>query len=490
MTRRLYNLEPRDATGVFLGMSTAELVLFGGGFILAVVARLAGFPVLACAVILAAGFGAAKIRVSGQPLHEWLPLLAGWALSGGRRGWTAGLPLFPSDTVGDLPPALSGLEVVDVPGAGRRYAAVCDRRAGRATVVLTVEGGQFAGQDAGAQDALLASWGDVLASAATPGSPTIQLGWSDATTPADLADHHAWADRQLADTERAVGDPDGYRALVDELSGVATAHETVVWLTVSGSRLGGGRGKPLDRALAHVPSAVDDLVAVLMSGGLRTDGPVPAAGVWRLLRARIDPAAVATRRASDGRSLAERLGLVGPANGGPVAVSTAWSQMRMDGSFHRTWWVEAWPRRAMPGDWLQGFLTAGESRAMTVAYRPVDPEQSRRRIKSQMNKHAANRAVKAERDRRVTTEDQLAEDAVGDLEGELAAGYAEMLYLGLVTVAAPTIEQLDDAGRRVEQAARAQGMSLRVLHGRQDIAWAGTLPFGLVEPSVLDLVGL
>lgn len=492
MTRRLYNLEPRDTTGVFLGLSTGELALIGTGFLVAVMARLSGAPALVAGAPLLVGVALAKGRLGGRPVREWAPLLVGWAANGvaGRRRWNAPLPLFPSDQAVELPPVLAGLEIIEVPGPGRNLAAVCDRRAGRLTVVLVVEGGQFACQDPAAQDVLLASWGEVLAGHATTGSPVVQIGWCDVATHSGLADHRRWADSQLDDPTRAVvGDPAGYQSLVEEMAGLATVHETVVWLTVSGSRVRGGHGKPLDRAIDHLPTAVDNLTAALGNAGLRTGGPLPVAGLWRLLRSRIDPADHTTRGGGGG-SLAERLGLVGPANGGPLAISTAWSQTRMDASFHRTWWVEAWPRRPVPGDWLQGFLAAGESRAMAVAYRPIDPERSRKRIESQMIKHSANRAIKAERDRRVTETDRRAEEAVGELEAELASGYAEMLYLGLVTVSAPTIDELDAAGRRVEQAARAQGMSLRVLHGRQDVAWAAALPFGLADPSVLDLVGV
>jgi hypothetical protein len=493
MDRRTYNLEPRDTTGVFLGLSTGELALVGTGFVAAVVARLAGFPAPVCAVPLLVGFGLAKLRVAGQPLREWVPLLARWATtstSGGRQ-WFAPLPLFPTGDEAELPPVLRGLEVVEVPALDHAGAIVCDRRAGRATVVMTVAGSQFACQDPAAQDALLAAWGTALATNATAGNPVVQVGWSDAARPSSLAGHRQWASAQLGDLDGMVGDPDGYHDLVEEMSGLAAGHEAVVWLTVSRTQAwGGGRAKALDHALAHLPAAVDNLIAALTNAGLRTDGPLPVPGLWRLLRSRIDPTDATTCSSTDGFSLAEHLRVVGARSGGPLAISTAWSQLRTDASFHRTWWVETWPRSPLPGDWLQGFLTAGESWTMTVAFRPINPERSRKRIESQAKKHAANRAIKAERDRRLTEDDQRAEDALAELEADLASGYAEMLYLGLVTVAAPTIDDLDAAGRCVEQAGRNHGMSLRVLHGRQDIAWAATLPFGLADPSVLDLVGV
>jgi hypothetical protein len=127
---------------------------------------------------------------------------------------------------------------------------------------------------------------------------------------------------------------------------------------------------------------------------------------------------------------------------------------------------------------------------MTVMHRPLDPERSQRRIESQLVKLSAHRARKEERQRRVTEADERTEAAVRDLEAELASGYSEVLYLGLVAVCAPSLDELDTAGRRVEQAARAHGLGLRVLHGRQDVAWAASLPFGLAGPGLLDEAGL
>jgi hypothetical protein len=206
-----------------------------------------------------------------------------------------------------------------------------------------------------------------------------------------------------------------------------------------------------------------------------------------LVRSRIDPTDAS---ANEQGSLAARLGLVGGHNGGPLAVAAGWSELRMDGMFHRVWWVESWPRRPQPGDWLAGFLATGEPLALTVVHRPLDPERSQRRIESQLVKLSAHRARKEDRQQRVTEADERTETAVHDLETELASGYSEVLYLGLVSVAAPSLDELDAAGRRVEQSARAHGMGLRVLHGRQDTGWAATLPFGLVGPGLLDEVGL
>jgi hypothetical protein len=54
-----------------------------------------------------------------------------------------------------------------------------------------------------------------------------------------------------------------------------------------------------------------------------------------------------------------------------------------------------------------------------------------------------------------------------------------------VTVSASTEEELEEHSDVVEQLAREAGIELRVLDGRQDIAWAAALPLGLAPQTLL-----
>jgi hypothetical protein len=476
-----------------MGLSARELAVLGSGLFVSIFFRLAGMPGAVAFVPFALSAVLAKAKVGSRPVLEWVPLLTSWAAAGvtGRRRWAAPLPLLPTTDGAALPPALRGVEVREIPvgGDGRTMAVVSDRRGTRLTVVLAVRGGQFAASDTSRQDGMLEGWGTVLSSFAEASSPVVQVGWSEMATPDVLASHRDWCATRLTAVGVGAGDPDGYLALVDELSGVATAHRTVVWLTVDGQRARDVKGRPASRAEAHLPVAVDNLEAALFDAGLESTGPMGAAELRQLLRERIDPCDPPGPPNPSTGSLAERLGLT-DAETGPMAVSTAWSQMRMDTSFHRTLWVASWPRRPVAADWLNGFLVAGTSRTMTVIHRPVDPTTSQRRIESQLAKLAAHTARKEEKDRRVTEADRRTEEAVHELEAEVASGYSEVLYLGLVTVSAPTLDALDEACRHTVQSARTHGIGLRVLYGRQDVAWAASLPFGLVEPGLLEVMGL
>jgi hypothetical protein len=493
MLGRTYSLEPLDKTGVMLGYGARELAVVGGGLFLTIFLRLVGMPGLYAVVPFALSFAVAKAKVGSRPALEWVPLLAGWVAAGvtGRRQWTAPLPLLPT-TAAAFPPALQGIEVVEIPVGpdGRTVAAVATQRGNRLTAVLAVRGSQFAALDSGGQDGLLDGWGGVLSGFADVASPVVQVGWSEMAMPDDLGAHRAWCDQRVSAVGVGAGDPDGYMGLIDELAGVATDRQTVVWITVDGQKVHDVRDRPPARAAAHLPMAVDDLAAGLFDAGLATSGPLTAAELRQLLRQRLDPCDQAGSDKPGTGTLAERLGLVDAHEAGPMAVATAWSQMHIDASFHRTFWVSSWPRRPVTAEWLNGFLVAGMTRVMTVVHCPLDPSTSQRRIESQLAKLAAHKERKQEKDRRVTEEDLRTEDAVHALENDVASGHGEVLYLGLVTVSAPSLEALDDAARHLIQSARSHGLSLRVLHGRQDAAWVATLPFGLVDPGLLEVMGL
>jgi hypothetical protein len=184
--------------------------------------------------------------------------------------------------------------------------------------------------------------------------------------------------------------------------------------------------------------------------------------------------------------LGERLGLVTPASAGPLIRQAGWRSVRLDGVWHRTWWVASWPRLAVPPGWLEPFLSpTGVTRTMTVAMVPVSTHRSRRRIERDLVKLESDAAIKEEQGRRVDARHKRATEAVLEREREIVAGFAEMGYIGLVSVAAAAEDQLEEHSEIVEQLAHEAGMEVRVLDGRQDLAWAAALPLGLVPRSVV-----
>lgn len=489
---RSYRLEPLDTTGVFLGLGPVQCGLLGAGITMAVLALTAGLPLPVGAVPLLGAVTVSFANVGGHPAWEWLPLAACWFWATLRRGrrWVAPLPLLPTDEAKPppLPPCLVGLEVIEVPWRGPLHlAAVRDRERQTLTALVPVRGPQFVLEPRGEQERLLAGWGDVFAQFAVEGGPVTHLFWSDFACPSAPESHVApWDDEPRSD--RPSPERDSYQELLDLAAASATTHETVVGITVARNRTfqrrSGSVGgvDPLQRALT---TGVDGLVRGLQSAGVTVDDPLDTIGLHRLIRRRVDPLAGAARPRRQ-RRLTDRLGLVTPASSGPLVVDTAWRHVRVDAAWHRTWWVACWPRLAVPPSWLEPFLSSsGVARTMTVALVPVPARQSRRRIERDLVKFDSDAATKEDKGRRIDARHHRATQALLDREAELVAGYAEMAYVGLVSVAAHSEDQLDEQSEIVEHLARQAGMELRLLDGRQDLAWAAALPLGLAPKTLV-----
>lgn len=488
--RRLYRLEPLDASGVFLGLGVVQSVLLGLGLVTAVVAVSAGFPLPVAAAPVLGAVAASFARVGGRPVWElgldvasWL-----WARAGRGPSWFARLPLAgPWPPEAPLPPCLEGLSVLEVPGrAGHGVAAVRDATRHTLTAAVPVRGPQFALAPADEQERLLAGFGDVLNQFAMERSPVTHVAWVDAARPSGMAQHLVWVEgheRGRVPLEAAAS----YDELVGEATGAASTHEVLVTLTVSRQRLGRRRarvGDPEEALARALCSSLDALGRSLRSAGLDAGDPLDPGALARALRARIDPGA-AQPRLVEGR-LVERLGLVTPASAGPLALETTWGHVRVDGAFHRTFWVASWPRLAVPPSWLEPFLSAqGVTRTMAVVFAPVPAHQSRRRIERDLVKLDSDAATKEEKGRRVDARHRRTTKALLEREEEIVSGFAEVAYTGLVTVTAPSEEQLERDSEVTEQLAREAGLELRALVGRQDLGFAATLPLGLAPKSLL-----
>lgn len=488
-TERTYRLEPLDASGIFLGLGVVQCALLGGGIALGVAILTAGAPLpLAAAPIIAAA-AVSFTRVGGHATWEWVPLLTGWVWSRLRRGrrWVAPLPLWSSaEGPAPMPPCLDGLDIVAVDWRARApLGAVRDRHRHTLTAIVPVTGPQFVVEPRAEQERLLGGWGDLLGQYAVERGVVSHLSWSDLARPSGMGDHLAW----LGSKER--GTPNetaaaSYRELLDVGTASAINHEAFVAITVARERLSRhrtARGRPDELLRRALVTSVDALLRGLRSADLAASDPLDPADLQRLIRSRIDPVG-ARPRPRKGR-LVERLALVRSSTAGPLALEVDWRHVRVDGAFHRTWWVGTWPRLAVPPAWLEPFLAGGGvTRSMTVYFQPVSTHQSRRRIERDLVKLESDAVTKEEKGRRIDARHRRATQALLDREEELVAGYPEMGYAGLVTVSARTLDDLDEHAEIIEQLARENGMDLRVLDARQDLGWAAALPLGLAPATL------
>ncbi len=486
---RTYRLEPLDTSGVFLGLGIVQCVLLGSGISLAVVTITARAPVPVTVVPIGLAVAASFARVGGHVVWEWIPLAAGWVWSALRRGrrWDAPLPLWPAheeDTAAPMPACLDGIDIVEVEWRNSgQLGAIRDRHRHTLTAVVPVSGPQFIVEPRAEQERLLAGWGDVMGQFAVERGVVTHIAWSDLARPSGMGQHLAWVDDGPRGDANSAASA-SYRDLVDAATASAISHDVVVTLTVAAERLGRHRsGTTDDHLVRALISSTEALLRGLRSAGLAADDPLDPSGIQRMLRTRIDPVAPAAGR--NGR-LVDRLSLVRSTTAGPLTMSSEWHHIRVDGAFHRAWWIGTWPRLAVPPSWLEPFLASGGiTRTMTVVVVPVSSHQSRRRIERDLVKLESDATTKEEKGRRVDARHRRATQALLDREEELVAGYAEMAYAGLVTVSARDLDVLEEHSEIIEQLARETGMDLRTLDARHDIAWAAALPLGLAPSTLL-----
>ena len=79
--RRLYRLAPVDKTGVFLGLSLAQLIVAGTGALIgSVVMVVVSVPIGMAIAVSVGGLGLA--RLTGEPLLAQIPMLISHAITG------------------------------------------------------------------------------------------------------------------------------------------------------------------------------------------------------------------------------------------------------------------------------------------------------------------------------------------------------------------------------------------------------------------------
>jgi hypothetical protein len=164
---------------------------------------------------------------------------------------------------------------------------------------------------------------------------------------------------------------------------------------------------------------------------------------------------------------------------GPMVVEADWRHVRVDGAYHRAYRVAGWPRLPVTGDWLGGLLAdTACTRTVAVVLEPVPMGRAARAADREVMAREADSDLKERKGFRVNARERKRLADAERRERELSEGHAEFGFVGLVTVTAPTLDQLDGNCAVVEQAAAQCLLDLRPLDARHDRGWVAALPFG------------
>lgn len=459
--------------GIMLGLSLPQLLVLGIAVLTAVFSLYAaggmGFawtaPVWGTCTLLAV------IPAGGRKVIEWTPILFRWMgrtylgqLIYRRRVITPR----PAGTLA-LPGDAAPLREWEDPETGA--AMIHDPHAQTLTAILGVSHPAFVLLDPGEQQRRVSGWARVLASACRSGR-IARIQVSERTLPD--------SGTGLAEWWRTHGTDDGswaaqtYAALIDRAGPAGERHATTISLALDmkvASRQIRTSGGGMPGAAAVLRQEMTTLSTALRAAELTSTGWLTPGEVAVVLRSAYDPAAApALERHGDlGRDLA---------TAGPVAVTETWDRLRSDSAFHAVLWVTEWPRsQVYPGFLAPVVLSSGMLRTLALHYTPVRADQAARdlrRKKTELISDAAQRRKIGQ------VEDAASSAELDDVlqqEADLTAGHGVLRVSGLVSVSAPTVEDLDTAVAAVEQAALQASCETRRLVGQQAQAFtAAALP--------------
>jgi hypothetical protein len=455
---RRYSFSPLEKRGVLLGLQAGQLAtLVAGVLISLVVGRLSPGPlrVPATLVVLGAAAGVSLCCVSGRPLLGWIPLVMRWLV---RRVSPPGLSAEPQSgrvlgaASSRLPGPVrskanlaSGISVVQVPAepGGPEIGMWRDSRFGTLGAVLPVQGRSLALLDPDVQVQRLDAWRAVLGALARPGTPLRRVQWVQASQSGDPL---GVAVPARSDPVAGIGGRarDSYLALLEHAAPAAHGHE--VWIVLA-VRAGGHTGPDGAKAVDALRREVRLLTGQLRSADLQTANPLGGAEIAALI-------------------------------GRPMAVQEEWSVLRVDDSWHATFWVAEWPRVEVPPDFLSPLLMVEGKRSVSVVMSPVPPARAVREARSARTADLADAELRSRAGFLDSARRQRESEGAVRREGELADGHAEYRFSGYVTVTARDRGELELLCAETEHAAQSARLELRRLHGRQAESFTWTLPLG------------
>jgi hypothetical protein len=459
--------------GVLLGLSVAQLVTLGIGGLSLLAAFYGGAgmllaytaPVWLLAVVLT------WVPIAGRPMVEWLPVACWWLWRS-----TCGQLLYrrrivkprPAGSLA-LPGDMARLREHLDPETGA--CMIHDPRQATLTVVTEVTHPAFILLDAGEQERRVTSWGRVLATVCRSGRiATLQV--LERTLPdsgSGLAEW--WAEHGTDDGSWAATT---YRELIERAGPAGERHATTVSLSLDmkvAARQIRPAGGGIRGAAAVLRQEMATLTAALRSADLTPSGWLGPGQVAVILRSAYDPAVAATL---------ERHGRLGQelAAAGPVAVTETWGNLRTDSAWHTVLWVSEWPRSLVyPGFLAPVLLSTGIQRSVSLIYTPMRSDQAARDIRKKKVEHISDAAQRA----RIGQIEDAAQTAeyldVLQQEADLTAGHGVLRVSGLISVSAPSLDELEAAVAAIEQASIQASCETRRLVGQQAVAFtAAALP--------------
>jgi hypothetical protein len=441
-----YRFGPRERGGALAGWRAGQILTVAVGLIVGVlILRAEPNPAgVAVGVIILVGCGAvATWPVSGRTGDQWLPVVVRW---GTRRTGPRGRR---------RTEALEGLRLLSV--GTRTMGVVHDERHRTLTAAVSLRGQGFALLGPDEQDRRVAGWSSVLATLAREGSHIRRVQWLAASFP----DQGFGVRNYLSTNQRA--DPGSacvasYEALLSDIDADACTHDVVLAVQVRLTKSVEMAAAVLERELASLTRLLAD-ADIVVEGVLGVDDFIA-----RLMRT-YEPFPETT----DG-------GTAVLGDPWPMAMEEGWTQVRVDGMLHVTFWVAEWPRTEVRSDFLAPLLLSSARATLSVVMEPLGPEKAVRKVESARTADLADSELRRRSGFMSTARHSRESEVLARRESELADGHASFRYSGFITISAASEAELISACEVVQHAASQAHLVIRRLYGDQASAYTCTLP--------------
>ncbi len=345
-----YRFGPRERGGSLAGWRPGQILTVAVGLVIGVLVlrgepNVAGVAAAVCVLVL---YGAmATVPVSGRTGDEWLPVVVCWAARRTRVPGGRGLG------------ALRGVRLLRA--GWQDMGVVHDRSARTLTAALSLRGRSFALLGPDEQDRRVGAWSSVLASLAREGSPVHRVQWVAASFPDDGRGVHAYLATEAVADGASAGAA-SYDALLADMDSHACAHDVVLAVQLKLT-------KSVEVGCAALAREVGSLVRLLSDADVEVESVLSAEDLAHQLLRTYEPAAPSAPPAA-------------VADAWPMAMEETWSNVRVDGMVHATFWVAEWPRIEVRSDFLAPLLLGSARSTFAVVMEPLGPDAAVRKVEA------------------------------------------------------------------------------------------------------------
>jgi hypothetical protein len=453
--------------GIILGLSLPQVIAVGVAALVFVAALYSDGPVaLYTSPIWVGAIAISWIPIGGHKAIEWLPVAGHWWLRATRgqiQFRTHVTTPRPAGTLA-LPGDAAALRQYIDPDTSA--VMIHDPHAQTLLAVLEVTHPAFILLDPAEQERRVRGWGRVL-STACRSTRIARIQVLERTLPDSGSGLAQWWAEHGSDDGSWVSRT--YRELINRAGPAGERHVTTISLALdmrAATRAIRTAGGGVKGAAAVLRQEMDTLATALRAADLKPSNWYTSGQLAVMLRTAYDPQIA---------SALERAGNVGQelAIAGPVAIEESWGQLRSDSAIHAVLWISEWPRSLVyPGFLAPVLLSTGIRRAFTLLCDPIRSDVAAREIRKAKTEYISD-AAQRKRIGQIEDASQSAEyQDVLQQETDLTSGHGVLRYTGLISISAPTSDELEAAIAAIEQAAIQASCETRRLVGQQAQAFA------------------